>query len=124
MSDDKNLGAQSATEVVSAGSIDSGAATARHTPAPWTVQSLEFIVDQRGCTIAHVWEDDLDHDDDPEDERDANAHLIAAAPELLDLLKSARHGLASASDSTDEWRSQCVPLLHAIDIAIAKAEGR
>jgi hypothetical protein len=49
-------------------------------------------------------------------ESEANARLIAAAPELLTALKGASFALAAVSD---------VPLLKsAINAAIAKAEGR
>lgn len=91
----------------------------QHTPAPWSIHGQEFIVSQKGLTIAHVWEDDFDHDRDPEAERDANAHLIAAAPEMkaalikvVDALfaKDLKHGM---EDEIETAR-----------LSIAKAEGR
>lgn len=50
----------------------------------------------------------------------ANAHLIAAAPELLEALKSIMpHGLAMDDDAMDH-----MPGVKAARLAIAKAEGR
>lgn len=69
-----------------AGSIDTPERQA-HTPGPWAVQHGEFIVTPQGNTLAHVWDDDLDHDIDPEAERDANAQLIAAAPAMKQALE-------------------------------------
>lgn len=52
-------------------------------------------------------------DEPPEDEAEANAHLIAAAPELKEALKYARRFLKSEDCDTAF-----------IDAALAKAEGR
>lgn len=108
---EKHLGAQSATGVVSAGSIASYAATARHTPGPWRVVS-DFVgpfrvVNEKDSTIAAAGYTNSS-------EAMANAELIAAAPELLEALKDCVSGLADME-----------PKLEArIHAAIAKAEGR
>ncbi len=64
-----------------------------HTPGPWQLDD-ETEIHKEGFIIASVtWPEDspcLDEDDDLEaltEEATANAHLIAAAPELLAALK-------------------------------------
>lgn len=61
-------------------------------------------------------------------ERDANARLIAAAPELLDALKLALQGLdVAASNSPDTDEHAFIGYVLAADkarAAIAKAEGK
>lgn len=65
--------------------------TARHTPGPWKVFICEEtqIIGQDGWHIATVDEWNEEYHGHGADE--ANAHLIAAAP---DLLQNARHNLA------------------------------
>jgi hypothetical protein len=93
-----------------------------HTPGPWrlslTDETLVLAGKQQEVASAHC----INYDDDWEMVA-ANARLIAAAPDLLELLIAARAGLASASDNTDEWQSQCRPMLDAIDAAISRATG-
>lgn len=82
-----------------------------HTPGPWTVKStfvgpLAVCTDER--TIAEVGHESFVT-------AEANAHLIAASPELLEALKEANNELVLRRDS---------PLRARIDAAIAKAEGK
>ncbi len=92
----------------------------KHTPGPWFYvqegSSGEFF----GCGVSgtkdgpeFIW-----FDDSIEAERDiANAHLIAAAPDMLEALKQLKE------NAPDQWVPASV--VHAIcDAAIAKAEGR
>jgi hypothetical protein len=65
-----------------------------------------IITDSRGY-IADVWFRDS------WEQSDANAHLIAAAPDLLAACK-----LALAQDADDDT------IFNALAIAVAKAEGR
>lgn len=60
------------------------------------------------CELYNLW----DREQDREQERLANAHLIAAAPCMLDALRRLTHPMASDEDLT-----------HALSV-IAKAEGR
>ena len=75
-----------------------------HTPGPWSVLiegSHCFIEDANGQTIARA-----SHPfpfTTTDDERNANARLIAAAPELLDALRRALNVL-HATGATDEAR--------------------
>ena len=56
---------------------------AKHTPGPWHIARFEAstveIRNDRGLTVAEVG--------DSSQEDEANAHLIAAAPELLEALR-------------------------------------
>lgn len=94
----------------------------QHTPGPWAV-SCESVDDEwavvttpGGAVIANV---NADH------RQDANARLIAAAPDLLAALKDARdtiHMLVNSrgfegEGTAEEWTVD-------FDAAIARAEGR
>ena len=82
----------------------------KHTPGPWEIAPIEsgdkdIIIVEPGVA--------LDYDDVDPEEQEANAHLIASAPELLEALKIALVHLPE------------LPIIcEKIDRAIAKAEGR
>ena len=81
---------------------------AQYTPGPWSVWPLGEIGPDH-CRIAEVYNADPSNDDP---EAEANAHLIAAAPELLAACKYInQHGF-----SVEAW--------DLILGAVAKAEGR
>lgn len=94
----------------------------KHTPGLWAIiegrganEASDYLIEWAGeegdgseiCTVDAQWLD-------PESGK-ANACLIAAAPELLSLLKEIANGGAK-SDSPEMWER--------VDTAIAKAEGR
>jgi hypothetical protein len=93
----------------------------RHTPGPWGEVSDEFGKCKR--SIAYPDGDDRDHDlcvvqcGDP-DELEANARLIAAAPEMLAVLQDMVVTFARAD--TPAARGMLV----AARSAIARAEGK
>lgn len=94
----------------------------KHTPGPWSLgstgwyvqhdeayeQTSQGVVGSNGTPICEVVS--IEYDDT---EIDANARLIAAAPELLEALKDARFALYGSGPGNPK-----------IDAAIAKAEGR
>lgn len=96
-----------------------------HTPGPWAVIAFSrndavLSVAERGV-VAHV----LDPEGGSVVERHANAHIIAAAPDLLEELREARNAL--------QWYRETFPeadgrgddeVIARIDAAIAKAEGK
>jgi hypothetical protein len=95
---------------------------AAHTPGPWIVD-LEYRVDaegnmdgadqvcaETGHTVAFI------STGMREDEHHANAHLIAAAPEMYGALKSFTQAVADGEG--------LAPFYDAAHAAIAKAEGR
>lgn len=91
-------------------------AMSKHTPGPWMVE---------GCTVYALNDDGYNRFSalvqdahTPVDELEANARLIAAAPELLSLLKEARSTLEMWKDV-----APAVSLCADIDKAIAKARG-
>jgi GTP:adenosylcobinamide-phosphate guanylyltransferase len=109
----------------------SDAATARHTPGPWCVRIDEnnsadahavgvIEASGDGYVIADVW-GAVEY---LEKSKVANAHLIAAAPEMYKALKHVAAILSSAV-----WNEQKVLVWSLLDLeqalaAIAKAEGR
>jgi len=95
-----------------------------HTPGPWTHDEAQ---DFRICVFTEGPEDPICdvrcHDGSSSGEHgEANARLIAAAPELLSALHIAKHyadchDLATADEKVRED-------LEVINAAIAKAEGK
>jgi len=97
-----------------------------HTPGPWTLkhrQSGEFTIDKGdwyiadtfGCCDANGFLDDR--------ESIANAHLIAAAPEMLNTLEIAGHVLRSYQhgNSATDLAKEAADL---IDAVVAAAKGQ
>lgn len=84
-----------------------------HTPGPWAVSfgTDVYLHGERFEHNRHIADCDMDMDLG-KDEREANARLVAAAPELLEALKYVRRFLRE-TDHDVEY----------VDAAIAKAEG-
>ena len=82
----------------------------KHTPGPWKV-SGNSILAPWGEEIAFMAE----VDGDVKSEQSANAHLIAAAPEMLESLQAL--AFRAVMQPEDEW-----VLKKALEV-IAKAEG-
>jgi hypothetical protein len=83
-----------------------------HTPGPWRYGELsECILTERGHCVASIAESDLDA-------RQANARLMAAAPDLLEALSNITECAEAGTDGAnmDLWISQA-------RAAIAKARG-
>lgn len=84
--------------------------TAQHTPAPWTYQisdnrQSEFEIHCDYCQIGTVERWDGDNDQAVMNEAEANARLIAAAPEMLaalDGIQAQILSLAGESSVIDE----------------------
>ena len=98
-----------------------------HTPGPWTVWGMssndgeaEVVSNADGskaiCWTADTYNEDKDRGETTSEDK-ANAHLIAAAPELLAVLKD----LWGWEDVIEEWDKELHGQMRA---AIAKAEGR
>jgi hypothetical protein len=106
-------------------SRDAPSKTSRHTPGPWHFNDgLSEITDTDGQTLAFVsrWTAVYAA------ERAANAHLMAAAPTLLETLGDTRGGMLELVDllTTEGWAetaSAVVEQIRIIDAAIAKATG-
>lgn len=93
-----------------------------HTPGPWEV------VGSRICTVANDNERITLAKTEPggafamSEQQDANARLIAAAPELLEALKAASEWLNDMGCEHEQPDLRCVVCL--VNVAINKAEGR
>jgi hypothetical protein len=103
---------------------------ATHTPGPWAalMQDPPTIADRRGCRVATS----CALPGQSAEEQEANAHLIAAAPDLLRTLKNAREWLDElagllqdgALDAAEDWAgANAVSVDSTLAEAIAKAEG-
>jgi hypothetical protein len=115
----------------------------RHTPGPWELSeqlsgsenhkgwSLSATIPGEGgygtewCWIADISPVIMDDSGDPSPEGRANAHLIAAAPDLLRLLKSAaqtlRHQPCCGQDP--DWITSCRNIASFAEEAISNAEA-
>lgn len=100
-----------------------------HTPGPWEPDirlAQAIVVDSKGSAVADIARHEFsDTEQSYSDECiTANAHLIAAAPDLLSALQQAYNAIAwdipggGLSDQEEE------ELLDTLRAAIAKAEGR
>ena len=114
---------------------DPGAKTTptKHTPGPWTCHSGSVYVDgpnvhpkgpETGTPIAHM---DREYSNGTEPvERDANAALIAAAPDLLDIAAAALNWWHDNDANFERKEPAFIKLAHKSEItrtaAIAKAE--
>jgi hypothetical protein len=94
-----------------------------HTSGPWTVdgppwnQIVWSDAENRVCFLAHT--NGLDDDRDI-----ATGHLIAAAPELLDALKSLVYAYGANSAEPEMAFKAITAQIDKAAAAIAKAEGR
>ena len=96
----------------------------KHTPGPWSIRQES------------VWSVGTDHEMTAlvygctDTEEEANARLIAAAPDLLEALKLAQSAVAdfhsgmNTTRPSEETRERNERILGSIRAAIAKAEGR
>ncbi len=91
---------------------------AQHTPGPWVVNGEARyagfnVVDKTGRSVAAF----PSNSKRPDDERNANAHLIAAAPELLAALEGLEWAVSGLAYVQEEYSDQVA----AAQAAIAKA---
>lgn len=96
------------------------AARIAHTPGPWARDGVTVFADLgdgiNACDIAVMINDGVL----PLAQKEANACLIAAAPDLLEACKLAKSTL-NVNGHTEQERAGAVRICNA---AIAKAEGR
>lgn len=96
--------------------------TAKHTPGPWSVQDGDRVFGySTGKPYSHCLHEGIGY----KTEREANARLIAAAPELLAALEGAEKALIKALPHlpADSEAVYCGEWLVEIRAAIAKAKG-
>ena len=107
--------------------------SAQHTPGPWWLQAdgAGWYVEctpERGYSVAYIRSEVAEDDPDtPDAEKEANARLIAAAPDLLEALKElSRSFIGTYSDdqrSDDEINNHREHWERMARAAIAKATG-
>lgn len=86
----------------------------KHTPGPWSIHRERIIFAEDGYAIADV----TTYHGKRQEQTQANARLIAAAPELLGELKRA---VAMIEEARSRGSKQIVPA--SMRAAIAKATG-
>ncbi len=105
-----------------------------HTPGPWSTDpevEHESVLGPNGKMVADCAIFGFGKDAPTQERNQANARLISAAPELYDALLEARKAIASipkdafgiGGEGETHWYL-VDELLHQIDMAIAKAEGK
>jgi hypothetical protein len=90
--------------------------TTQHTPGPWAASRDASVIFKGYATLAHIEPAfDPETDSDTPDVTAANARLIAAAPELLAMLRSVSEFMPG--EGMDH------AMLESIKALVAKAEG-
>lgn len=92
-----------------------------HTPKPWYAEKLEddsWVIYPKGDEGFICSFDGPDKTDRAPDEVKANAHVMKAAPDLLEALEAARRVLVE-----DEDYKTYNPVVKACDAAIKRAKG-
>lgn len=103
--------------------------TDQHTPGPWRAARAPinpwWKVYIEGHEVAEVEGGAVTVYNNPDHPAavEANAYLIAAAPELLEVLRRVRDQIDDPRMGSVDHRSD-VALVSAIRVAVAKAEGR
>lgn len=106
----------------------------KHTPGPWEKSKKRDgtrVVLSSGRVIRAKVHGPLTVGSPGYDEAEANARLIAAAPDLLEAAKAALRGLEHAAHFANTWQDDGHPIfeasyqrrMDALRAAIARAEG-
>lgn len=88
--------------------------TTQHTPGPWIADGNGIHKGTRCVATTHT---------EPKEQRDADAHLIAAAPDLLEALRELREWV-DAWTPKFTYEPEYGSTARRVYDAIAKAEGR
>lgn len=87
-----------------------------HTPGPWMTGGYTVTANNGNLLVAKLYREQKLQDA----ESDANARLIAAAPDMMEALKRIQAAFAAPT----EWTSKIATEMAGVRAAIAKAEGR
>ena len=84
---------------------------AKFTPGPWEIEKRKtvpaYLVKSPLCTVAEIFTNSW--------MTESNARLIAAAPEMYELLRTAMPSQYSCAIDAEKWRQQRRALLARID---------
>lgn len=89
-----------------------------HSPSPWTALETGLILDANGAVVVP------DVYGDEQEDKEANAALIAAAPELLEALRAIRTTSEIEIDDGELALCALAEIRARTMAAIAKAEGK
>jgi hypothetical protein len=97
--------------------LGQGESMKKHTPGPWKVDKVDnahcYIIAKNGTLLAKVWLEDNDFNN-------ANAHLVAAAPDMLEALEAA---LSYWDQDRASQQIRLADVERILKSAIAKAKG-
>ena len=94
---------------------------AKHTPGPWTVPANGHVIAPKPYSVVIAFMPESSDSIQGMDVIDANARLIAAAPDLLQALQ----GLVSSCElNLDELEPDTHAMLDCARAALAKATGK
>jgi hypothetical protein len=96
----------------------------QHTPGPWWIDDNGFVASGSGDDYKTIADPRCMEPRGNEAEIDANADLIAAAPDLLVELKGLLEVFTAYIDTEDVANADIVEAVRAAAAAIAAAEGR
>lgn len=92
----------------------------KHTPGPWTLEANDSVVVMSGQAVIVA----PAPDGEPFSRQQANARLIAAAPDLLAMLERCDRLLATIQSTSGEDSSRCIQIdRDSIRQLIAKVKG-
>lgn len=99
----------------------------KHTPGPWFTKREGFSTVYVEARIGGGWLQEVAACGPTKEgsvQQEANAHLIAAAPELLEALKCLKRETVLSDVDMDYIKSHFQPWLDKAEAAIAKAIGQ
>jgi hypothetical protein len=100
--------------------------SAKHTPGPWSARRNPWVrweIHYAGGQLAVIAKPDDPASPPPVSETEANAHLIAAAPDLYDVVEALIAIREHPSYISGMAADENSPLIDAARAALAKARG-
>ena len=97
----------------------------KHTPGPWCVNDNLYITDEGGITVAAAMVNPNHNGKVQRDIADANARLVASAPDLLDACIEAEDTFQAFADAVGfaEMGPECHAALEALRAVLQKVRN-